>query len=625
MFYQLSSTPITPLESDAGKMRAPELPLEDFFRNEESLRYRLSQQGTWISWLEPWQGRRNIFVKPAAGGNPVRVTSVTERDISTYFWSGDNELLYLMDTGGDENFRLFATTVGETETRLLTPVEGIRVDIIDDLKDFPDELIIGTNQRNPQVFDPYRLNIKSGEMTLLAENPGNIIDWLTDHEGRLRLAMASLGTDVKILYREDESQPFQHVETFDFRTGLTPLMFSLDNRYVYCLSNIGRDKRAIVLYDMAENRELERLFESPDYDLGGLAYSHARKVLTSVVWTGWKAERHFLDDTIRTIYEDIESKLGGDREINLVDSTLDESRFIAVTSGDRFPVSYFLYDVASAELTHIADSRPWLKSEHLASMQPIQYVSRDGLTIHGYLTIPVGLDPKQLPIVVNPHGGPWHRDQWGYNPEVQFLANRGYAVLQMNFRGSTGYGRQFWESSFKQWGQSMQDDITDGVQWLVDQGIADPARIAIYGGSYGGYATLAGLVYTPDLYAAGVDYVGVSNLFTFMESIPPYWEPMRKMMHEMVGDPVADEAMFKACSPVMHADRIQAPLLIAQGARDPRVNVNESDQMVAAMRSRGIEVEYLVKQNEGHGFSNEENRLEFYSAMEQFLGVHLAG
>ncbi|MBI1191985.1 MAG: prolyl oligopeptidase family serine peptidase [Bacteroidetes bacterium] len=621
----LTSLAIPALRTAAEGSPAPLIPLRDFFRNEESFRYRLSANGPWISWLAPFEGRMNIHVMPAGGGDTIRVTNVTERDIPTYFWSGENELLYIMDTGGDENFRLYAARADGSNTRILTPAEGIRVEIIDELKDFPDELIISTNQRNPQVFDPYRLNIASGEMTMLAENPGNIISWLTDHEGKLRVAVATLGTDVALLYREDETQEFRGVDTFDFRQSLQPLLFSFDNKHVYCSSNLGRDKSAIVLYDMAANKELSVLFESNEYDLSNLSYSHKRKVLTSVKWSSWKGEEHFLDEATRQMHQEIRKQLGAEREITILDATDDESQYMFVTNGDVYNITYYLYSAADKSIRKVAGTRAWINEDHLARMQPIQYKSRDGLTINGYLTIPKGMEGKNLPVVVNPHGGPWYRDQWGYNPEVQFLANRGYAVLQMNFRGSLGYGRSFWESSFKQWGKTMQDDISDGVAWLVEQGIADPDRVAIYGGSYGGYATLAGLTFTPDLYAAGVDYVGVSNMFTFMESIPAYWEPMRKMMYEMVGDPVSDAALLESVSPVMHADKITAPLLIAQGARDPRVNINESDQMVDALRSRGVEVQYLVKENEGHGFANEENRFEFYGAMEKFLAEHLKG
>jgi dipeptidyl aminopeptidase/acylaminoacyl peptidase len=280
--------------------------------------------------------------------------------------------------------------------------------------------------------------------------------------------------------------------------------------------------------------------------------------------------------------------------------------------------------VATRKLTKLADIAPWLDEKELVEMKPISYRSRDGLTMHGYLTLPRG-GGKNLPLIVNPHGGPWARDEWTYNSEVQFLANRGYAVLQVNFRGSTGYGREFWEASFKQWGKKMQDDVSDGVAYAIREGIADPKRVAIYGASYGGYATLAGLAFTPELYACGVDYVGVSNLFTFLKTIPPYWKPMLDMLHEMVGHPERDKALLEEASPVMHAGKIRAPLLIAQGAKDPRVNVDESDQMVAALKKRGVDVEYLLKENEGHGFLNEENRFEFYEAMERFFAKHLRG
>ncbi len=277
------------------------------------------------------------------------------------------------------------------------------------------------------------------------------------------------------------------------------------------------------------------------------------------------------------------------------------------------------------EIKKLTDVSPWLNEEFMADQKPITYKTRDGLTIHGYLTLPKGVDPKNLPVVINPHGGPWARDSWGFNPEVQFLANRGYAVLQMNFRGSTGYGRDFWEKSFKQWGKTMQDDISDGVKWLIEEGIADPKRIGIYGGSYGGYATLAGLAFSPELYACGVDYVGVSNLFTFQNSIPPYWEPFKEMIYEMVGHPQKDSLLLRDASPVFHVDNIKAPLLIAQGLNDPRVNKDESDQMVEALKKNGIDVPYMVKDNEGHGFRNEENRFDFYGAMEQFFFKYLGG
>lgn len=301
----------------------------------------------------------------------------------------------------------------------------------------------------------------------------------------------------------------------------------------------------------------------------------------------------------------------------------DENKMVVITYGDKSYPNYYFYDVTKKQLTKLADAAPWIIEDEMCEMKPISYQSRDGMTINGYLTLPKGVEPKNLPVIINPHGGPWAKDNWGYNPEVQFLANRGYAVLQMNFRGSIGYGKKFWESSFKQWGKTMQDDISDGVKWLINQGIANPKKIGIYGASYGGYATLAGMTFTPELYACGVDYVGVSNLFTFMKTIPPYWKPFLDMMHEMVGDPVKDSVLMRNASPVFHVDKIIAPLFIAQGANDPRVNKAEADQMVEALKKRGIDVPYMVKDNEGHGFQNEENKFDFYNEMEKFLAKYL--
>jgi dipeptidyl aminopeptidase/acylaminoacyl peptidase len=345
-------------------------------------------------------------------------------------------------------------------------------------------------------------------------------------------------------------------------------------------------------------------------------------VLTTITYTTWKRERKFLDAEMEKIFQSLTAKLPK-YEISVAGRNKAEDMFIIRTYSDRSLGAYYLYEKATDKLTKLSDVSPWLREEDLAEMKPIFFTSRDGLKVHGYLTVPKGSEAKNLPVVVNPHGGPWYRDAWGFNPEVQFLANRGFAVLQINFRGSTGYGRKFWESSFKQWGKEMQNDITDGVNWLIKQGIADPARVAIYGASYGGYATLAGLTFTPDLYACGVDYVGVSNLFTFMETLPPYWKPYLEMMYEMVGDPEKDKTEMEATSPVFHVDKIKAPLLVIQGAQDPRVNIAESNQIVEALKKRGVVVEYIVKENEGHGFANEENRFVVYEAMEQFLKKHL--
>jgi dipeptidyl aminopeptidase/acylaminoacyl peptidase len=610
----------------ATVMKAKQIPLEDFFKNPEKTAYQISPGGTYFSYKAPYQGRMNIFVQKIGADSAIRLTSETDRDIMGYFWPNNDQIMYLKDQGGDENFRLYGVNADGSNLVCYTPFEGVRSNIIDDLPEFPDLVIIGMNKRNPQVFDPYRLNLKTGEMEMLAENPGNIDSWLFDHEGKLRVASAIVdGINTQILYRETEQDEFKPVLTTSFKETMNPVFFTFDNQNVYAVSNLGRDKAAAVVFDIRNGKEIEVLYENPDYDVDGLYYSRKRKVLTSANFESDKRNRHFFDPETRSLFDRLNQELG-QYELGISAMTAQEDRFMVRTYSDRSLGAYYIYDKTSDTITRIHEVSPWLDEKEMASVLPVSYTSRDGLTIHGYLTLPKGYTmetAKKLPVVINPHGGPWARDSWGFNPEIQFLANRGYAVFQMNFRGSTGYGRSFWEASFKKWGLEMQNDITDGTKWLIEKGIADPERIAIYGASYGGYATLQGIVKEPDLYAAAVDYVGVSNLFTFMQTIPPYWEPYLQMMYEMVGNPVTDSLQMAQTSPALNADKITTPLFIAQGANDPRVNKAESDQMVEALKARGIIVEYMVKDNEGHGFYNEENRFDFYRAMEKFLGENL--
>lgn len=601
--------------------------LEDFFRNPEKTGFQISPDGKYFSYMAPYENRLNLFVQEIGSDKATRITSETARSIAGSLWANGNRILYVKDTGGDENYQLYGVNLDGTDAKAYTAFPNVRTQIIDKLENIDSLVIVGLNKRNPQVFDPYRLNLNTGELSLLAENPGNIQGWMTDHEGKLRVALAIVdGVNTQILYRETEEQPFRPVLTTNFKETVSFVSFTPDNKMVYALTNIGRDKTALVLMDPATCEEKEVLYTNDKYDIAGVGYSEAKKKLVSVSCIGHKGNiRHFFDSDEEAIRARLEERLKG-YDIGTTSEDRSENIRMIYAGSDRTYGTYYLYNVKEDQLTKVADLAPWIKEEEMSPMHPITYTSRDGLTIEGYLTLPKGFTPetaRNLPVVVNPHGGPWARDTWGYNPEVQFLANRGYAVLQMNFRASTGYGRRFTELGYKQWGQTMQDDITDGVQWLIKEGIADPKRVAIYGASYGGYATLAGVTFTPELYACAIDYVGVSNLFTFMQTIPPYWKPLLDMMYEMVGDPVKDKEMMEKYSPVFHVDRIKAPLFIAQGANDPRVNKAESDQMVEALKQRGVEVEYMVKDNEGHGFHNEENRFDFYRAMEKFLAAHL--
>lgn len=606
-----------------------QIPLEDFFRNSERTGYQLSPDGSYISYMAPYKDRLNVFVRRVdeTDEHAIRITNETERSVAGYMWADNQRLLYMKDTAGDENYQLYGVHRDGNDDRAYTAFNGVRTSLIDDLEEQQGVVMIGMNKRNPEVFDPYRLNIETGELTLLAENPGNIQGWMTDHDGRLRVATAIVdGVNTQILYRDTEDEPFKPVLTTNFRDVVSFMEFTPDNKEVYAATNLHRDKTILVRMNPATCEELEVLYENERYDIASISYSRKRKKLLSVYCTGHKEPvRHYFDTEEEQLRQRIKAHFPNQR-YGIADTDKAEENYLIYVGGDRTRGSYWHYNALTDEAKKIADLAPWIKSDEMNAMHPVCYTTRDGLQIEAYLTLPNGLTPdtaKQLPIVVNPHGGPWARDCWGYSSEVQFLSNRGYAVFQMNFRGSTGYGRHFLEASYKQWGLKMQDDITDGVKWLIEQGIANPNRIAIYGGSYGGYATLAGLTFTPDLYACGIDYVGVSNLFTFMQTIPPYWRPMLEMMYEQVGHPEHDADQLAATSPALHADKIKVPLFVAQGANDPRVNKAESDQMVEALRQRGVVVEYMVKDNEGHGFHNQENRFDFYRAMERFLKAHL--
>ena len=600
------------------------IPMEDFFKNPESTGYDLSPDGTHLAFLKPWENRLNVHVQRIGDEEVTRITSATERDIAGYIWANNERIAYVQDMAGDENFRVYAVNIDGSGFKELTPFEKVRVGITDELENDPDHMLITMNKRDARVFDVYRININTGEMEMIAQNPGNITGWMTDHDGKLRIALTTDGVNTSVLYRVTEKDDFQNLITTSFKDTFSPLFFTFDNKNLYIVSNIGRDKEAIYEYDIQNKKNIRLIYEHPEVDVNSLMKSDKRKKITGTYYYTEKLHYHFFDEDREQLQAELEKRLPG-YEVRVYSTSKDETKVLVRTFSDRSLGAYYYLNRDTNEFMKLVDVSPWLDEDEMAEMEPISYTSRDGWTIHGYLTLPKGMKSKNLPVIINPHGGPWARDTWGFIPDVQFLANRGYAVLQMNFRTSTGYGRKFWEAGFRQNGLAIQDDITDGVNWLIDQGIADPDRVGIYGGSYGGYCTLAGLAFTPDLYACGVDYVGISSWFTILEGIPPYWEPMREMFYEMVGHPEKDRELLERTSPLFHADKIKAPLFVAQGANDPRVNKIESDQIVEAVKERGIEVEYMVKDNEGHGFRNEENRFDFYRAMEQFLAKHLGG
>ncbi|MBI2619456.1 MAG: prolyl oligopeptidase family serine peptidase [Ignavibacteriales bacterium] len=614
----------------------PLIDREIFFGDPEISAARISPDGNYITFVKPFNNIRNIWVKertePFEKARPLTADSL--RPVTAYFWSHDSRLvLFVQDKGGDENFRVYAVDPNATAdpvppARDLTPLENVRAIIYDVPRGSPNEIIVGLNDRNPQLHDVHRINLTTGERTLLRKNEENIAGWSTDLKGELRLGTRVTqdgGTEILKL----EGDELVSVYTVTSEESAGPIRFTPDGNSFYLATNKGKaDKIQLELYDL-KTRKTKLVEKDPEneVDFAGALFSDQTEEILATYYFGDRRRTYPRQKAFARDYERLK-KAVPEGETAITSMTDDESVWLVSVSRDVDPGSVYVFDRAAGTAELLYRSRPNLPSEHLAPMKPVRYKARDGLTIPAYLTLPKGIPSKKLPVVMLIHGGPWSRDTWGYDALAQFLANRGYAVLQPNFRGSAGYGKKFLNAGNKQWGTgSMQHDITDGVKYLIKEGVADPKLVAISGGSYGGYATLAGLAFTPDLYAAGFDIVGPSNIITLLNSIPPYWAPIQKIFAVRVGDKddPRDRKVLEAQSPLNSATKIKAPLYVVQGANDPRVKKAESDQIVAALRELGRQVEYMVAPDEGHGFRNKENRLAMFTAMEHFLAKHIGG
>jgi dipeptidyl aminopeptidase/acylaminoacyl peptidase len=615
---------------------APRISIRDFFQNPANRNYQLSPDGKKIAFLKPWRDRLNLYLKDGPSGAEQRLTAETRRDIPTYVWKSDRYLIYQLDVDVAGSFHLYRVDLSDSARPVpavdLTPILGVDAYFIHLLEGIsPTDILIGLNERDLAWYDVCRVNLaapRPNNIDIVCRNDFNVTrgGWFADNTGRIRAARTRDGTEIVWRTRANETSPFNEVIRTDFTEKVEFLAFNSSNDAVYALSNIGRDKKALVVIDPANGRETACIYAHPDVDLAGASFSSKRNVVTYVWFDTDKGEREILDrgDTA-AIFGEVERKLPG-RVLDIVSSDANETKFILSSVSDRHSGSRYYYDATTRHLQKLADVYPWLKESELAPVQPIQFQSRDHHTIHGYLTLPLDRRAEEkLPLIVNVHSGPWWRDVWQYttpeSAEVQFLANRGYAVLQINFRGSQRYGRDFWKLGFKQWGRAMQDDITDGVAWAVNSGFVDPERIAIYGKSYGGYAALAGVAFTPDLYKAAIDYAGESNLLTYMKGFPPWMKPEMPEYYAKVGNPITDHDWLAAVSPAKHADKIKVPVLIAHGGADPIVRRSQSDRMVAALH--GVDVYYMVRPGEGHLFQNQENKIDFYTVMEAFLAKYL--
>ena len=597
------------------------IPVADFFKTPEKAAFLISPDGRYISYLKPYKDRLNIFVQTIDGKNITRLTSDTSQNIAYYFWASNNEILYLKSRGAEGDPGLFAVKKDGSDTRKLITYQNSKISLITNSKAYNDQILIGLNNRDSTVFDAYRLDIQNGKLSLLVRNPGNITEYYADSAGKLRLAITSDGVDETLIYRNSESGDFRPVMRNNFKTSINVLGFSKDS-CIYILSNQNRDKKALVELNCNTGKEHREIYSHPQVDVTEGAFSASKNKMIFVGYETWKKERHFLDSDFKAMYKRLEILLPN-TEIKVTDQDSAERKFIIRTYTDRNPGTYYLYTLADNNLLKLGDVNSLVNESEMAPMKPISYKTRDGLTINGYLTLPLGETKNNLPVVVMPHGGPSYRNTWGYNAEVQFLANRGFAVFQMNFRGSTGYGKAFWIAGFKEWGGKIQDDITDGTKWLISEGIADPNRIAIYGSSFGGFSALHGLCFNPGLYSCGASYSGLTNLFTYLKGIPPYYKPYQQMYFEMVGNPETDADYFRNTSPVFHTDKIKVPVLIAQGTKDPRVNVNETNQFVKELKKQNIPVTYILKEDESHYFKKPENKIEFYQQLEKFLESNL--
>lgn len=617
----------------------PLIDRELFFGDPEISGAQISPDGKFISFVKPFKGTRNVWVKrteaPFDAAKPL--TADLSRPVTGYFWSRDGKyILFVQDKAGDENFNVFAVNPADTPAagqdvplaRNLTDAKGIAASIYAVPRSEPDAIYVGLNDRDKAWHDLYKVKISTGERTLIRQNTDRITGWVFDLKDQLRLATRSAENgDTEVLRVDDKG--FTKVYSCNVFESCGPVRFHKDGRRVYFQTNKGSgiDLTQLELFDPVTGKE--ELVESDPLkrvDFGSASFSEVSDEMIATTYEDERVRIYWKDKSYEADYKLLQKKLPG-KEIGLGSSTTDERLWLIAGFSDTEPGERYLFDRQSKKLTLQYRVREKLTRTSLAPMKAVRYKSSDGLEIPAFLTLPKGVVAKGLPVIIQPHGGPWARDSWGYDSLAQFLANRGYAVLQPNFRGSTGYGKKFLDASNKEWGQKMQDDVTWGAKYLISEGIADPKRVGIMGGSYGGYATLAGVAFTPDVYAAGVSIVGPSNLITLLESIPPYWEPIRKLFYERMGDPNTAEgkAQLLRQSPLTSADKIKTPLMVVQGANDPRVNKRESDQIVIALRDRGFPVEYIVAPDEGHGFVRPVNNMAMFASAEKFLAKYLGG
>jgi dipeptidyl aminopeptidase/acylaminoacyl peptidase len=622
----------------AGQAWAATNGLEHYFKKPQYAGFQLSPNGKEIAALAPINDRMNLVIINLASNEARAVTTVTDQDVSGFMWATNDRLLFFMDKDGSESFGIFAVNADGTKGRVLVKPAELQIrqgaavirytQVLNLLEDDPEHVLVINNERNAQYPDIYTMDIMSGRKRLHTRNPGNVVGWFVDWDGKVIGAGYNDELYSGFLMYNEETEEWEEITRARYdEHSYAPAGLSGDGVHGFVSSRVTpdgkpRDKAAIYRYNFDTREMGELVFEHPRVDVAGVMMSEKSREMIGVGYIVGKPETVYLDPRWKEMMEAIDQALPD--TVNVMSSTDDEETIGVVTAySSSQPPKYYLYDFSDRTLKYLAESRPWVKAEEMAETKSVEFKARDGLLLQGYLTLPPGSEGKNLPTVVNPHGGPWARDDWGYNPEIQFLASRGYAVLQVNFRGSTGFGMDHWLASRRQWGQSMQNDVTDMLKWAVGQGISDPDRVCIYGGSYGGYAVMAGLTFTPELYKCGINYVGVTDIPLLFKTAPDSWGAGMEQMKELVGDPRKDKEFLEEWSPSNHADRIQAPVFMAYGRQDPRVSIKHAELMEDELEKHGKEFELMVKKDEGHGYRKQENQYDFYGRMETFLAQHL--
>jgi dipeptidyl aminopeptidase/acylaminoacyl peptidase len=595
------------------------VPRDLLFGNPEKASPKISPNGKHWAYLAPDEGVLNVWIGPE-GGAAKPLTQDRGRGIRSYLWAEDqSSILYIQDKDGDENWHLYQTNIGTRVTRDLTPFPGVQAQIVATEPNYPDEILVALNDRDPRCHDVYRIDLRDGSRVLEATNPGDIIGWLPDKSFRVRAAKA-MRPDGGSILRLLENGAWRDLASCGPDDNLGAHGFTADGTALYVESSLDRDTTALL--EMPLNGGTPKIIaENHEADLGPVLI-HPREYHVEAV--GFETDRLHWEALDHRLKDDFDALRSLDGDISIISrDDADKVWYVLVNRPDRSP-SFWRWDRAARKAKFLFATRPKLDGYDLAPMSPVSFPARDGLKIRAYLTVPHGLESRNMPLVLLVHGGPWVRDGWGFHPEAQWLASLGFACLQVNYRGSTGFGKKFLHAGDREWGAKMQHDLTDAVAWAAASGVADAERAAIYGGSYGGYAALAGAAFTPDVYRCAVDVVGPSNLITLIKSIPPYWEPMKRVFDLRVGDVEKEPEFLKSRSPLFHADKIEIPMLIAQGANDPRVKQAEAEQIVDALKAKGKPVEYMLFPDEGHGFAKPSNRLKFYAAAEAFLARHLA-